>query len=210
MSVTPARAAGGRRVELLSAARTVAARDGLRGLTHRAVDREAGLPLGTCSAYLRTSHALRTALAEDVVAELTADVEDLARALSDPVPTRAEAVSLVHDLCGRWLRERTAYLVSLELGLAAARDPALATLLTQWRIRLVETVEQVVRRLDPSAAPPGPDAVTTVAEMLVAALDGVLAAALARPEAERDQALASWLGLLLDAVVPRPTARRLD
>ncbi len=156
MSVTPPRPAGGRRVELLNAARTVAAREGLRGLTHRAVDREAGLPLGTCSAYLRTSHALRTALAEDVVAELSADVEDLARALGDPVPSRPEAVALVHELCGRWLRERTAYLVSLELGLAAARDPALADLLAQWRVPLVETVRQVVRRLDPAAVPPAP------------------------------------------------------
>ena len=36
-------------------------RGGLRGLTHRAVDAEAGLPEGSCSAYMRTRVALLTA-----------------------------------------------------------------------------------------------------------------------------------------------------
>ena len=43
-----------RRRRILDAATVVVADHGLRGLTHRAVDREAGLPEGSCSAYFRT------------------------------------------------------------------------------------------------------------------------------------------------------------
>jgi len=73
-----------RRRELLDAAVTVAARDGLRGLTHRAVDRQAGLPEGSCSAYLRTRAALQEALAEYVAAQLTREL--IARLLGSPRP----------------------------------------------------------------------------------------------------------------------------
>ena len=55
-----------------------AERGGLRGLTHRAVDREAGLPEGSCSAYLRTRQALVLALTEYVAEGLTGDCEHLA------------------------------------------------------------------------------------------------------------------------------------
>ena len=51
-----------RRRLLVDAAIEVVAAHGLRGLTHRAVDREAGLPEGSCSAYLRTRHAMISAL----------------------------------------------------------------------------------------------------------------------------------------------------
>lgn len=201
MSITPG-SGGGRRRELVAAARVVTAREGLGGLTHRAVDREAGLPLGTCSAYLRTSRALRTALATDVVGELYDDVERLAAATAAPALSRADARRLTHDLFTRWLRERTAYLVSLELGLAATRDPDVADLLARWRSRLVEVVEREVRRLGPGGATRGAASPTNVAEMLVAACDGVLAAALARPAGRRDQAPDTWIDLLLDAVLP--------
>ena len=67
-----------RRRELLQAALQVVADEGLRGLTHRAVDRRAGLPEGSCSAYFRTRRALQTALTEYVVGALAADVAALA------------------------------------------------------------------------------------------------------------------------------------
>ena len=67
---------------LLTAALHVVAEHGLRGLTHRAVDREAGLPEGSCSAYLRTRKALVLALTEYVADSLTADVEGLAADLT--------------------------------------------------------------------------------------------------------------------------------
>ncbi|MGW7087459.1 TetR/AcrR family transcriptional regulator [Streptomyces sp. NPDC054871] len=47
----------------------------MRGLTHRAVDREADLPPGTTSAYLRTRQALLTALARRLVAVDQAELQ---------------------------------------------------------------------------------------------------------------------------------------
>lgn len=56
-----------RRTLLADAAVGVLADSGLRGLTHRAVDRAAGLPDGTTSAYFRTRQALLTALVRRLV-----------------------------------------------------------------------------------------------------------------------------------------------
>ena len=53
-----------RQEQLLSAGVRVVAHSGLRGLTHRAVDAEAGLPQGSCSAYMRTRLALLTRLTD--------------------------------------------------------------------------------------------------------------------------------------------------
>ena len=64
-----------RRRQLVEAALHVVAEHGLRGLTHRAVDRRAGLPEGSCSAYLRTRRALQGALTEHVAGTLAADVD---------------------------------------------------------------------------------------------------------------------------------------
>ncbi|WP_110182108.1 TetR/AcrR family transcriptional regulator [Nocardioides solisilvae] len=67
-----------RRELVADAAVTVLARDGLRGLTHRAVDAEAGLPAGSAS----NLHRSRTALLETVVDRL----EELDRALLTSTP----------------------------------------------------------------------------------------------------------------------------
>ena len=65
-----------RRALLADAAIDLLAEEGMRALTHRAVDARAGLPLGTTSAYFRTRQALLTA----VVKRLSdLDREDLRR-----------------------------------------------------------------------------------------------------------------------------------
>lgn len=55
--------------------------EGIRGLTHRAVDRKAAMPAGTTSAYFRTRAALLTGLVTRLVqldqAELQAMAEEL-------------------------------------------------------------------------------------------------------------------------------------
>ena len=53
-----------RRAEIADAAISTLARDGMRGLTHRAVDRVAGLPEGSASYYFRTRQALLQATVE--------------------------------------------------------------------------------------------------------------------------------------------------
>src|SRR5882762_7629376 len=59
-----------RRRRLADAAIDTLATAGMRGLTHRSVDRAAGLPEGSCSYYFRTRHALLRRSVEAMLAEL--------------------------------------------------------------------------------------------------------------------------------------------
>jgi hypothetical protein len=93
----------------------VLARDGSRGLTHRAVDRELELPNGSTSYYFSRRSALLLAAAEHLAQLDRADVEATAN--------RRDGVA---ELIGRWLSPayRTRALARLELCLTAAREPA--------------------------------------------------------------------------------------
>lgn len=77
-----------RRTVLADAAIDVLAHHGMRGLTHRAVDRAAGLPPGTTSAYYRTRQALLTALVRRLVVLDQAELQDLGE--RTPAPRDAE------------------------------------------------------------------------------------------------------------------------
>lgn len=77
-----------RRTVLADTAVAVLAESGMRGLTHRAVDRAANLPPGTTSAYFRTRHALLTALVRRLVAVDQAELEEIGS--RTPVPRSAE------------------------------------------------------------------------------------------------------------------------
>jgi len=176
-----------RRRQLLDAARHVLADEGLKGLTHRAVDRRAGLPEGSCSAYLRTRRALQAALAEDVADRLLADVDRLADELA--AADQPDGVGAAIALLQRWLEQRELLVARLELTMAASRDPELAGLLADQRRRLVELVERIMTAT-------GKEHGAARAEALVASYDGVLLAALLKPAAERGPFLARSLDLL--------------
>ena len=63
----PAPATVDRRTAILDAAIEILAEKGSKGLTHRAIDRHLGIPLGSTGAYHRTRKALIAATAERVV-----------------------------------------------------------------------------------------------------------------------------------------------
>ena len=178
-----------RREQLMRAATHVTADHGLRGLTHRAVDREAGLSEGSCSAYYRTRQALQQGLAEYVAAAGTEDVMALSDKLRDCGPDEDRKVELTSALFLRWLEERDQLLARLELELAGTRDPDLAAVLTEWRVRLVGVVVSI---MDGS----GVDAEER-AEALCAAADGILLAALLRPPRGRRAFVTSSLERLM-------------
>ena len=115
--------------------------EGLRGLTHRAVDRRAGLPEGTCSAYFRTRQALQVAVTQYVAAAMAADVDALAAELVECTGDEARAVALTLALFERWLDERELLVAKLELSLEAPRNPAVAEALAASRTRLVGVVD---------------------------------------------------------------------
>ncbi|NEY31980.1 TetR family transcriptional regulator [Streptomyces sp. PRKS01-65] len=77
-----------RRTLLADAAIGVLAETGMRGLTHRAVDRAAHLPPGTTSAYYRTRQALLTALVRRLVALDQAELQTAGERA--PVPRDTE------------------------------------------------------------------------------------------------------------------------
>ena len=117
-----------RRAELADAGLRVLAAAGARGLTHRAVDAEAGVPTGTASNYFRSRDALLGALGERIFERLTPDAERL-----DPLAAEEPSVDLVvayvRDVAARVLGAPELTLALLELRLEATRRPSLAATL---------------------------------------------------------------------------------
>lgn len=89
-----------RRDQIVDAAVGLVGGGGLRSLTHRAVDRRAGLPAGTTSNYFRTKDALVEAVLERLVGQFYPHFHEV---LNNP-PTTVEG--LVDEQAG-WLRRAT-------------------------------------------------------------------------------------------------------
>jgi AcrR family transcriptional regulator len=129
---------GERREAIADAAIHLVATRGLRGLTHRAVDAEAGLPPGSTSYYLRTRDALLTACVERMVQR------DLA---AMPMPPAADLPSLLTGLVvGLVGRRPEDLLARYELSLEAVRRTGLRAALvesgTQLRVMLASALEE--------------------------------------------------------------------
>ena len=183
-----------RRRQILDSAVTVLATQGWRGLTHRAIDRAAGLPEGSSSAYYRSRSALQSAMAAYVVWQLANDVEALASELDEQPGDHDHAVAATSATFQRWLDESDLLKARLELTLAAARDDDLAAQLRDSRQGLTTIVDDIlIRGGHPHAA--------GVSATIVAAVDGVLIAALLRPPPQRAGFVADSLDLLLGSLV---------
>lgn len=122
-----------RRAALVDAAIEVLARDGARGLTFRAVDTEAAVPMGTASNYFSSRDDLLTQAGARVYERLQPDEETIARQRAAGHDREVYA-ALMRELVGRIASFRTGYLALLELRLEATRRPALRTVLTE-RVR---------------------------------------------------------------------------
>jgi DNA-binding transcriptional regulator YbjK len=121
-----------RRALIADAAISTIARDGMRGLTHRAVDRAAGLPEGSASYYFRTRQALLQATVERLAELTSTDMLGSAAVLDStaapPLPGRDldTLAGVTAGLVESWLttgRERQ--LARYELSLEATRRPEL-------------------------------------------------------------------------------------
>src|SRR4051812_32219496 len=114
-----------RRAAIADAAIHLVATRGLRGLTHRAVDEEAGLPLGSTSYYLRTRGALLTACVNRMLER------DLARTHAQP-PAHIELEELMVGMVLNLVRDRPDDLIArYELSLEATRQPDLRDAIIQ-------------------------------------------------------------------------------
>lgn len=118
-----------RRAHLADAGLRVLAQHGARGLTHRAVDREANVPPGTTANYFRRRSALLGALGERIFERLAPSPEVFARA-GTLEPTLDQAVAYVEAIIERTTRSPELTLALFELRLEAARYPELRQVLS--------------------------------------------------------------------------------
>ena len=121
-----------RRRAIADAGLTVLATDGSRGLTHRAVDLVAGVPVGTTSNYFRSRDALVEGLVERIGERLAPSDEDLDRRSSE-APSRALFADYVRDIVRRLTDDRDVTLALFELRLESSRRPEIASLLGAWQ-----------------------------------------------------------------------------
>ncbi|MBC7273934.1 MAG: TetR family transcriptional regulator [Streptomyces sp.] len=152
-----------RRAALVDAGIEVLARDGARGLTFRAVDAAAGVPVGTASNYFTSREDLLRQIDARVHLRLAPDPEVLAGLMALP-RDRSLVTALMHDLMGRAARDRTGHLALLELRLEATRRPELRASYTES----VRGQLEYGMRFHREAGLPGDD--TTVAVLYLAML----------------------------------------
>ncbi|GAB1820342.1 TetR/AcrR family transcriptional regulator [Herbidospora sp. RD11066] len=118
----------GRRTELADAGIRVLAREGSRGLTHRAVDAECGVPTGTASNYFRSRTDLLEGLVARILERFAPTPEVLAELGSHP-PDRASFTRHLRDIVRRLSAHPEVTLAWFELRLEAARRPEVADLM---------------------------------------------------------------------------------
>ncbi|MFH9425104.1 TetR/AcrR family transcriptional regulator [Streptomyces sp. NPDC017529] len=183
-----------RRTALVDAAIEVLAREGARGLTFRAVDAQAGVPVGTASNYFASRDDLFTQAGSRIHVRMTPDPVKVGEAMR-PAPSRELVTELMRWLVRRMSDERTGYLAMLELRLEATRRPALQAELTSAVRTAFE--ESVQFHLD--AGLPG-DAETVLA--LYLAMTGVLLEHFTLPGVLSDTELDKLVETVVTHIVP--------
>lgn len=150
-----------RQAAIADAAIHLVATRGLRGLTHRAVDTEAGLPPGSTSYYLRTRAALLTACVNRMLER------DFAGTAPGP-PPGMDLEELMVAMVLNLVRDRPDDLIArYELSLEASRQPELRDAIVQGGRQLREGLAQVLTAL---GVPDAEEAAWPVAAMM----DGLL------------------------------------
>lgn len=139
---------------MAEAAIAIIARDGLRALTHRAVDRELDLPPGSTSYYLRTHRLLVEAvvhrLAERTSSDVSAASPSAVAATATTVGSVEELSHALSLLLDRLAARRDDHLVRWALAVDLTRDPDLHAFLTSRspvRTQLLQRAQDLLDRL---------------------------------------------------------------
>ncbi len=175
------RAVTDRRAAIAGAALAVLEAEGGRGLTHRAVDRRAGLPEGSTSNYFQTREALLTAALHRLVELEQPAVRAMEALVPDGPYEPHRAAELVAGVLRGWLTpERAGLAVArYELFLEARRRPQFQVALDEVRREYLLLVEQLL----PTAGCRDPH---RHAPQLLALLDGLVLNQLLQPATELD------------------------
>ncbi|MGH6647095.1 TetR/AcrR family transcriptional regulator [Aquabacterium sp.] len=142
---------------------------GARGLTHRAVDAQAGLPAGSTSFYCRSRLDLLTLALQRHAALDLADLEtDAQRMMKDRV-SREGLIDLLGERVADWLSppKRLRLVARFELFMMASREPELAKIVGQQRQFFLHATEAALTQAG-VIDPPG------TAPALLALVDGLL------------------------------------
>lgn len=158
-----------RKIRIADAAIALLGHAGAKGLTHRAVDAQAELPLGSTSFYCRTRHDLLTlALTRHAALDL-ADLQTDAQRMRKPGWGIDDFIDLLIYRIADWLSpgKRARLVARFELFLVASHEPELADIVTQQRQRFLSATELALKNAGVAAA-------AKLAPMLLAIVDGVL------------------------------------
>ncbi|GII94186.1 TetR/AcrR family transcriptional regulator [Sinosporangium siamense] len=185
-----------RRAALLDAAIEVLAREGARGLTFRAVDTEAAVPVGTASNYFANRDDLLTQVGNRFYERLEPAPEVMAAALSGP-RDRDRLTQLMHELVERVTSFRSGFLALVELRLEATRRPALRELLTK---RIRADVERNIANHEVSGLPGDADTVVS----LYLALNWLILERLTLPDVFPEEQIHDLVTGLVEGVLPGP------
>ncbi|WP_225730650.1 MULTISPECIES: TetR/AcrR family transcriptional regulator [unclassified Nocardia] len=133
---------------------------GLAGVTHRAVDAAAGVPVGTTSNFFKTRTALYAAIARRILDQQ--NEAEKQRPASTSATSRQVADLLAEAIDAGNGPARNRYLARFELSVEAARDPELAHLMRELRAVTVRTRAQQIRAAYPHATDDQVDAIVSL------------------------------------------------
>jgi AcrR family transcriptional regulator len=119
-----------RRQAIGDAAIGIVAREGLRSLTHRAIDRELALPPGSTSYYARTRRQLIEAMVHRLTNRTTTDMRGAAAPVPPPPGSAAEAARGLAQLLDRLATRADDHRARFALMVDLAGDPELHAFLT--------------------------------------------------------------------------------
>lgn len=163
-----------RRGLILDATVRLLTREGLGAVTHRAVAREADVPLAATTYYFDSKDELLSEALTLLVAHEVELLSARATELGDAIKSPADlAKALAEVLTSRGEEDRRMLLAKFEVYLEAARRPALRGPVARW----IETFTGLAEGALAAAGASDPKA---AAPVMVAAIDGLLTHALTR------------------------------
>ncbi|SDD08654.1 TetR/AcrR family transcriptional regulator [Glycomyces harbinensis] len=181
-----------RRTALIDAAIEVLAAQGARGLTFRAVDQQAGVPIGTASNYFASRDALLVQAGERVFEKLDPNTAPMP---ADLPRTRESVDRAMHAMVERITAYPSGYLAVLELRLESTRRPELREVLTgQIRGHFQKDLD-----LHRKAGLPGDEQAMT---LLYLALAGLIVERLTLPDFLGPETVDPLITALVERVVP--------
>lgn len=184
-----------RRDLLLEAAIRVISDQGMRGLTHRAVEAEAGVPHGSTTYYFGTRHELLTALMAYMAERGRRETEPIAHAMTMLLADRSKPIDI--DNIARayvaWIDASAEIeLARYELQVTGARDPEMKQLMT-------ETCDVFRRMCEPIVVACGSSNPKRDSHILQAALDGWMFDRLTHSDPS-DETIIDGMKMLLGAI----------